>query len=90
MRVERDYLRKQDDARRAGVVDQNEQAEARKAQRGNTPNAAFLLRADEALSWAVFKGKIDDRSLDAAEATSLAWFRLVQEMKVLNDEMTHK
>jgi hypothetical protein len=84
MRFELDYLRKQDDARRAGAVDQDEQIEARKAQhaqRGNTPNAAFLLRADEALTWAVFDGKLDDRTLKAARATASAWSRLVEQME---------
>jgi hypothetical protein len=50
-------------------------------QRGNTPNALFLLRADEALTWAVFKGKVDNRSLNSARATASAWYRLVKKME---------
>jgi hypothetical protein len=65
----------------AADINSKEQIEARHAQRGNTPNAAFLLRADEACSWAKFDGKTDPRSLAAARATASAWARLVETME---------
>lgn len=55
--------------------------DTRNPQRGNTPNAAFLLRADEALTWAVCPKKVDERSLNAARATASAWCRLVETME---------
>jgi hypothetical protein len=61
-------------------LEQRSDPDARKAQRGNTPNMAFLLRADEALTWAVFGGKVDERSLKAARATASAWDSLVVKM----------
>jgi hypothetical protein len=53
-------------------------AAARPAQRGKT---LFLIHADDALSWAVFTGKVDKRSAKAARATATAWSRLARRME---------
>jgi hypothetical protein len=81
LRFERDWRRKRDDP-----DGQDHPPVDYKPQRGITPNALlpnalFLIQTSEALSWAVFKGKIDERSLTSARATASAWSRLVKNME---------
>jgi ParB/RepB/Spo0J family partition protein len=75
-----DIIRKENISRKPA----DESAEAPEAQRGNIPNGQFVIRADEAMSWATFDGKLDDRSLSAARATASAWCRLVETMETTN------